>query len=343
VRETLKPVLDVLNGKVPQRTPLWIMRQAGRYLPEYKKLRAEAGSFLNLCLTPHYASEVTLQPIRRFGFDAAILFADILLIPYALGRKLEFREGEGPVLEPVSSEKDIGALRYETEKLMPVSETIVRVKKELSPETALIGFCGGLWTVACYIIGGTSRDGFGEAKNWAREKPEKLEKLIGVLLDASITYLSAQIVAGAEVIQVFDSWAGLLKGEDFARWVIEPTRKLVTALKAKHPHIPVIGFPREAGKGYKDYIRQTGVDALSIDQHVDLGYAKKELQSLKPLQGNLDPALLVAGGAAMRNGTEKILTALGPRHIFNLGHGITPDTPPEHVAELVKIVREFWK
>lgn len=339
--EIRKPILDILANKKTELVPVWIMRQAGRYLPEYRELRAKAKNFLNLCLTPEWAAEITLQPIRRFDFDAAILFADILLIPMALGQKLEFREGEGPVLEAVTNEMEIAKLNFDLKKLNPVFETLIRVKKDLPKETTLIGFCGSLWTVACYMIGGNSRNGFLEAKLWVKEKPKQLQILIDILLEASLSYLSAQIDAGAEVIQLFDSWSGLLKDEDFYRWVILPTQKLVSRMKEKYPHIPIIGFPREAGKGYKDYIHQTGVDAVSIDQHVDLNYAKTELQVAKPLQGNLDPSLVVEGGARMKAGIEKILSTLGPSHIFNLGHGITPDTPPAHVAELVKIVRSY--
>jgi uroporphyrinogen decarboxylase len=323
--------------------PIWLMRQAGRYLPEYRKLRAEAGDFLDLCLTPKWASEVTLQPVRRFGFDAAILFADILLIPYALGLKLQFQEGEGPVLQTVDNDNTISKLKYNISKLKPVYETLDLVKRQLPEETALIGFCGAPWTVACYMIDGNSRANFAQAKKWAAEKPESLQKLINILIDASEAYLCSQIEAGAEVLQIFDSWAGLLSSEDFRRWVIEPTQKLVGGIKKKHPHIPIIGFPREAGKGYHAYIRETGVDAVSIDQHVDLDYAKSELQSVKPLQGNLDPELLVKGGAEMKRALAAILDKLGPTHVVNLGHGILPQTPLEHVAEMLSLVRAFEK
>jgi uroporphyrinogen decarboxylase len=330
-----------LNGNVPEQMPIWLMRQAGRYLPEYKKLRSKAGSFLDLCLTPKWAGEVTLQPIQRYGFDAAILFADILLIPYALGLSLEFREREGPILQTVDGEKDIARLKYDGSKLLPVYETLGIVKNKLSHETALIGFCGAPWTVACYMIDGNSKTDFAKAKTWVEKNPESLMRLINVLIDASETYLSSQVDAGAEILQIFDSWAGLLKSQDFRRFIIEPTQKLVGRLKKKYPHIPIIGFPREAGEGYHAYIRETGIDAVSIDQHVDLDYAKSELQSVKPLQGNLDPELLIKGGPDMRGALAAILTKLGPTHIVNLGHGILPQTPLEHVAEMVKFVREF--
>ena len=341
VSKTGKPILDVLSGGKPERRPVWLMRQAGRYLPEYRDLRSKAENFLNLCLTPEWATEITLQPIRRFDFDAAILFADILLIPYALGQRLEFKEGEGPVLEPIEAGSFLSQLKFDSLKLAPVYETLSRVKTGLPEKTALIGFCGSPWTVACYMIDGNSRNGFAKARQWAKEKPEDLQRLIDVLISASEIYLSQQIKAGAEVIQLFDSWAGLLADNDFKRWVIEPTAKLVRRLKERHPEIPIIGFPREAGAGYAAYVRETGVDALSIDQHVDTDMAKRDLQSVKPLQGNLDPALLVQGGAEMRNGLEAILKKFGPTHVVNLGHGVVPQTPPEHVAELVKFVREF--
>jgi uroporphyrinogen decarboxylase len=341
VSKSDKPILQVLAGTKPDRVPVWLMRQAGRYLPEYRNLRTQAGNFLDLCLTPKWASEITVQPIRRFGFDAAILFADILLVPLALGVKLEFREGEGPVLPTIDGEQAIAKLKFDPVKLSPVYETIQLVKNRLPKDTALIGFCGAPWTVACYMIDGNSKNNFAKAKQWAAQKPESLAKLIDVLVDASEIYLGNQIEAGAEVIQIFDSWAGLLKVDDFRRWIIEPTKKLVGRIKKKYPHVPIIGFPREAGKGYHPYIRETGIDAVSIDQHVDLDYAKRELQSVKVLQGNLDPDLLVKGGSEMTSGITAILEKLGPKHIFNLGHGVVPQTPVEHVAQLVEFVRSY--
>lgn len=322
--------------------PIWLMRQAGRYLPEYRSLRANAKNFLNLCLTPAWATEITLQPIRRFGFDAAILFADILLVPMALGAGLEFREGEGPVLETMTNETDLLRLKYNNNKVLQVYETVHAVKEQLPKTTTLIGFCGAPWTVACYMIDGSSKDDFAKAKNWVVEKPQELQKLISILVEASEIYLSQQIEAGAEALQIFDSWGGLLSGSDFNRWVIEPTRNLVGRIKKKYPHVPIIGFPREASKeGYRDYVSQTGVDALSLDTKMDPAYAQTHLQGIKPLQGNLDPQLLVKGGAEMLKAAEKIMTTLGPKHIFNLGHGVVPETPPEHVAELVKFVQGF--
>jgi uroporphyrinogen decarboxylase len=341
VNKFRKPILDVLQNQTPEHIPVWLMRQAGRFLPEYRDIRSKSKNFLNMCLTPELATEITLQPIRRFDMDAAILFADILLVPLALGLNLEFREGEGPVLQQVSDAKSLTSLSYDAGKVSATFETVRRVKSALPEKTALIGFCGAPWTVACYMIDGNSRNDFALSKKWVREKPELLQQLIDCLIDASEKYLAAQIDAGVEVLQIFDSWAGLLSGADFARYVINPTRTLVARMKKNYPHIPIIGFPREARDGYTPYIRQTGVDAMSIDPSVDLDFAKRELQSIKPLQGNIDPALVVKGGAEMIAALEKILTKLGPVHIANLGHGVVPETPVENVAELVRFVKDF--
>ncbi len=341
MHKTDKPILNVLQGIKPKRRPVWLMRQAGRYLPEYRELRAKSKNFLNMCLTPELATEITLQPIRRFDFDAAILFADILLIPYALGLSLEFREGEGPVLQKVANENDIEHLVYDDQKLQPVYQTLGMVGKKLPELTTLIGFCGAPWTVACYMIDGNSRNNFADAKTWLRDKPKLLQRLINILIDASEKYLSRQIEAGAEALQIFDSWAGLLSAEDFNRWVIAPTKELVSRIKKRYPHIPIIGFPREAGDDYAPYIRGTGVDGMSIDQSVDIRRAQRDWQAVKPLQGNLDPALLVTGGSAMHKALADILMVFGPKHIINLGHGVVPQTPPDHVADLVKFVRDF--
>lgn len=338
--KTGKPILEILQGKEPSRRPVWLMRQAGRYLPEYRDLRSKSKNFLNMCLTPPTAAEITLQPIRRFDFDAAILFADILLIPYALGQKLEFRETEGPVLENLDATA-LDKLVYNTEKLTPVYETLNRVKPDLPSHTTLIGFCGAPWTVAAYMIDGNSRNNFAEAKSWLKNQPHLLSQLIETLISASETYLTAQINAGAEALQIFDSWAGLLSPEDFRTWVIEPTKKLVANVKKHHPHIPIIGFPREAGANYAPYIRETAVDAVSIDQFIDINQAKQDLQPIKPLQGNLAPELLVKGGDDMKKSLANIMSTFGTKHIINLGHGVVPQTPPEHVAELVKYIREF--
>lgn len=337
-----KPILNILQGKKSSHSPIWLMRQAGRYLPEYRELRSKAKNFLNLCLNSEWAAEITLQPIRRFGFDAAIIFADILLVPMALGAGLEFKEGEGPVLELIDNQKRIEQLNYDNAKVLPVYETLQRVKKELPQQTALIGFCGAPWTVACYMIDGNSKGGFVTSKRWVAEKSPLLDSLIATLVDASEKYLCHQIEAGAEILQIFDSWGGLLRGEDFTRYVVAPTAELVARMKRKYPHIPIIGFPREASQAdYLAYADKTGIDAMSIDYDLPLDFAKKTLQPIKTLQGNLHPDLLVQGGDAMRKSAENILRVMGPHHIFNLGHGVVPQTPPEHVAELVKIVQGF--
>ncbi len=337
-----KPILNVLQGKKPVHVPIWLMRQAGRYLPEYRDLRAKAKNFLNMCLTPDWATEITLQPIRRFGFDAAILFADILLVPMALGAGLDFREGEGPVLEYIDNQKRIDQLSYDNSKLLAVYETLARVKKELPDNTTLIGFCGAPWTVACYMIDGNSKGGFATSRRWVAEKSPLLDNLIRTLVDASELYLIQQIESGAEVLQIFDSWGGLLQGADFDRYVIQPTADLIRRIKKKYPHVPIIGFPREAlPEDYKLYAMQTDIDAMSIDFNLSLDFAKNTLQPVKTLQGNLSPDLLVEGGANMLKAAEKILTTFGPQHIFNLGHGVVPQTPPEHVGELVKFVQGF--
>ena len=339
--KTAKPILSVLRGEPPSRRPVWLMRQAGRYLPEYRELRSKAKNFLNMALTPDYATEITLQPIRRFDFDAAILFADILLVPMALGQHLEFREGEGPHLQTANAEKLLSSLKFDAEKLNPVYQALRLIKPKLPEHTTLIGFCGSPWTVASYMIDGNSAADFAEAKRWARENPLALTNLINIIVDASEKYLSAQIEAGAEVLQLFDSWAGLIQGADFAKYVIAPTRELVARMKKRYPEVPIIGFPREAGAGYAPYIRETGVDAMSIDHGFDIAVAKRDLQSIKPLQGNLSPDLLVKGGADMHAGLANIMKTFGTGHIINLGHGVVPQTPPEHVADLVKFIREF--
>ena len=337
-----KPLLRALAGETLTVPPAWLMRQAGRYLPEYRALRSRAENFLAFCLTPELAAEATLQPIRRFGFDAAILFADILVVPHGLGQSVGFREGEGPALDPVRDASGIARLTPSTMALRtaPVMETIRRVRTELPAETALIGFAGSPWTVATYMVeGGTSRD-FTRTKRWAFGDPASFSALIDRLVEATILYLSAQIDAGAEAIQLFDSWAGVLPDADFERWVIEPTRAIVAALKRGHPRVPIIGFPRGAGLQYPRYARETGVDAVSLDPTVPLAWARQHLQAMLPVQGNLDPVLLLAGGEAMRKAAREIRAALrlGP-FVFNLGHGILPETPPEHVSELLQIIR----
>lgn len=319
------------------------MRQAGRYLPEYREVRARAGGFLNLCYSPELASEVTLQPIRRFGFDAAILFSDILVIPHALGQTVEFLEGEGPRLDPIRSGADLArldVLQVQT-KLSPIYETVSRARQALSADVALIGFCGAPWTVASYMVGGRGTPDQADARLWAYRDPDTFAQLIEMVTTASIDYLTGQIAAGADVLQIFDSWAGGLPDSEFERWVVAPTQRIVRELKARHPAVPIIGFPRAVGEKTAHYVRQTGVDGVSCDTGMSLEamVALAESEDVV-VQGNLDPLLLVAGGAAFEARVRQILAALrGRPFVFNLGHGIVPQTPIENVARLIEIVR----
>ena len=322
--------------------PVWLMRQAGRYLPEYRALRAQAGGFLDLCLTPDRAVEITLQPVRRFGMDAAILFSDILIVPHALGQALDYREGEGPVLEPIRSAADLEKLSLARlgERIAPVLATVSGVRAAQPAECTLIGFAGGPWTVAAYMVDGHGTKGGGEfpqAKKMAYAAPDLFDRLIALVEAATIEYLAAQADAGAECLQIFDSWAGLLDDHLFARYVVEPTFRIVAAVKARHPGIRIIGFPRLSGLHYPAYAARTKVDALGLDTTVPLNFAR--VASL-PTQGNLDPALLMEGGEPLRRGVRTIVEAVkGKPHIFNLGHGVSQFTNPDHVAQLVEAVR----
>ncbi len=337
-----KKIIRVLKGETLTPPPIWLMRQAGRYLPEYRATRARAKDFLDLCFTPELAIEVTLQPIRRYGFDAAIMFSDILVVPHALGQRVWFEEGAGPRLEPLREAADIarlspGGLR---EKLAPVFETLRGLRRELPEETALIGFAGAPWTVASYMIEGqTSRD-FAAAKTWAYRAPEEFARLIDTLVVSTSDYLIAQIEAGAEVLQLFDSWAGVWPEAELRRWCLEPAAEIVRRVKAVHPEVPVILFPRGAGLFYEAFAAEAGAEGLSLDTTVLLDWARERLQGQVALQGNLDPLLVIAGGAALEQGVARILETLGNGPlIFNLGHGITPQAPPEHVEQLVAQVR----
>lgn len=322
--------------------PIWLMRQAGRYLPEYRELRGQADGFIDFCLTPELAARATLQPIDRFGMDAAIIFADILLVPFAFDQKVVFEEGKGPVLEALSEEKQLGLLNWNIERLNPVFETIERVYDELDDDKALIGFSGGLWTVACYMMQGCSQPSFPKALACAQYDPEFMKYLIEALHDATVEYLGRQIEAGVDVLQIFDSHAGLLRGEAFQKYVIQPTKRLVESLKAEYPDVPLIGFPRGATpEDYEKYAVETGVDCVGLDQDVPLDFAARTLRGIKPLQGNLDPELLLDGGSRMFKAAEDIYRALGPNHIFNLGHGVIKETPPEHVESLVSFVKSL--
>lgn len=334
-----RKLLRALAGETLARPPWWLMRQAGRYLPEYRALRAQAETFVDFCLNPVLAAEATLQPVRRFGMDAAILFADILLLPRALGQKLEFGE-DGPVLEALDHKTGIGSLDPAgLPGLDPVCETVRRVRAELPDEVALIGFAGAPWTVATYMVeGGASRD-FRRTKAWAYRDPQGFEALIALLVEATTGYLGSQIAAGADAVQLFDSWAGVLPEAEFERWVSEPTRRIAAALKQRHPAIPVIGFPRGAGLLYERYAAEAGVDAVGIDTTVPLGVARERLQPRLAVQGNLDPVALMVGGAALERHVEAILGALGNGpFVFNLGHGVLPQTPPENVAALARLL-----
>ena len=333
-----KPLLAALQGQSIQPVPLWLMRQAGRYLPEYRQLRERAGGFLELCLTPELAAEATLQPIRRFGFDGAILFSDILIIAQALGRAVAFRDGDGPSL-PALADVDALAAQPDASVLAPVYAALRNVKSSLPAATTLLGFAGGPWTVAAYVIDGGGRTQFTKARNLAQENLAALDAIVARLSDATAAHLIAQLDAGADAVQIFDSWAGLLPAEQFRRFVIAPTRRIVAAIHARHPQAAIIGFPRNAGALYADYFAETGVDALCIDQNVPLAQACA-LQAHGPVQGNLDPTVLVAGGAALDRAVGDILAALGQQpFVFNLGHGILPETPLAHVERLVRLVR----
>jgi uroporphyrinogen decarboxylase len=339
---TTRRFLAPFHGQSISPPPIWLMRQAGRYLPEYRATREEAGSFLKLCYNPKLAAEVTLQPIRRYGFDAAILFADILIVPDALGQDVRFETGEGPRLDPITDQAGLKRLDPAAtgEKFGLICETVQRLRQDLAVETALIGFCGAPWTVATYMVGGKGSPDQADARSWAYRDPDGFQKLIDILVEVSVEYLSGQVKAGADVLQIFDSWAGSLPDNEFARWVIDPTRVMVEQLKARHPGVPIIGFPRGAGASTAEFVTATGVDGVSCDTAMPL-CAMRELNELDVVvQGNLDPLLLVSGGTALDRRVDEILAAMkGRRHIFNLGHGITPPTPPENVARLVERIR----
>ncbi|SDH75790.1 uroporphyrinogen decarboxylase [Bosea robiniae] len=340
-RET-PALIRVLGGESLPTPPVWLMRQAGRYLPEYRELRAKAGSFLSLCYDPELAAEVTLQPIRRFGFDAAILFADILLVPQALGQKLWFAEGEGPRLEPVADATRLAEIDrvVDQAKLDSIPETVRRVRAALPRETGFIGFCGAPWTVATYMVAGRGTPDQAPAKELFERDPALFQAIIDRIVTSSIAYLNAQIAAGVDAVQIFDSWAGALGPEDFRRWCIAPTRRIVDGVRAMHPQARIIGFPRGAGHLIPDYIAGTGVDAVGLETDIDRTFARNEIQSRVPVQGHLDPLVLRAGGDALEREVDAILTAFGDRpFIFNLGHGILPDTPIAHVERLLKRVR----
>ena len=334
--------LRALSGETLATPPIWMMRQAGRYLPEYRALRAKAGSFLSLCYNPEWAAEVTLQPIKRFGFDAAILFSDILVVPQALGQKLWFVEGEGPRLEPVTDAKRLGEIdeHADAESLAPVIETVRRVRDALPKATGFIGFCGAPWTVATYMVAGRGTPDQGPAKALFQSEPALFQQIIDRIVAASIDYLCAQIEAGVDAVQIFDSWAGSLGPEDFERWCVAPTRRIVDGVRTRHPQARIIGFPRGAGRLIPHYVAGTGVGAVGLESDIDRVFARDEIQSLVPVQGNLDPLLLRAGGPQLEREVEAVRAAFGAGpFVFNLGHGILPDTPIAHVERLLAAVR----
>jgi uroporphyrinogen decarboxylase len=345
-RPAVKPLLRVLAGEQAWPPPLWLMRQAGRYLPEYRAVRARAGDFVTLCTTPELAAEVTLQPIRRYGFDAAILFSDILMVPWAMGQVLRFAEGEGPLLEPVRDAAAIGSLRAAgvAERAAPIMETVRRVRAALdaeAPRTALIGFAGSPFTVACYMVEGHGSRDFAAPRAMAHADPALFGRLVRMLVEATADYLVAQAEAGAEALMLFDSWAGLLPPAQFRRWVIEPNAALVRLLRKRlPPDFPLIGFPRLAGPMMAEFAQRAGVQAVGMDTAMDPRWAAAAVPDTIALQGNLDPLALIAGGPALEVETRAILGAMrGRPFIFNLGHGIDKTTPPEHVSALVRLVR----
>jgi uroporphyrinogen decarboxylase len=338
-------MMRALRGETARagEVPVWMMRQAGRYLPEYRATRARAGSFLDLCYTPELAVEVSLQPVRRYGFDAAILFADILLVPQALGADLRFVEGEGPRLSTITCAADLAGLKPVEaidETLAPVYETVRGLRGELPSETTLIGFAGAPWTVATYMIAGRGTPDQAPARRLMYEDRATFEALMERITQATVAYLMRQIEAGAQVVKLFDSWAGALPGPEFARYCVEPARQIVTAIRAAHPEVPVIGFPRGAGGNYATYVAQTGVECVALDTSVDRAWAAETLQKTACVQGNLDPLLLVVGGDALSDATKACVEdfAGGP-HVFNLGHGITPDAGPRNVDIMLKAIR----
>ena len=340
MKASSKSLLATLRGVRQERPALWLMRQAGRYLPEYRALRATKGGFLELCYDPEAAAEVTLQPIRRFGFDGAILFSDILVVPHALGQRLWFETGEGPRLAPPLVDSALASLEAAPERLDPVYATVARVAAALPPQTTFLGFAGSPWTVATYMVAGQGSKDQAAARRMALSDPAAFGAIIDAIVDLSVTYLSGQIEQGVEAVQLFDSWAGSLSPAEFERWVIAPNAEIVRHLKALHPDTPIIGFPKGAGGKLAAYARGVGADAIGLDETVDPAWANDILPGHLPVQGNLDPLALVAGGPALDAAIDRILAAFPERpHIFNLGHGIVPDTPIAHVEHLIRRVR----
>jgi uroporphyrinogen decarboxylase len=333
--------IRTLKGEKVEAPPVWLMRQAGRYLPEYMELRKTVSGFMEAVLTPAHATEITLQPLRRFPqLDAAILFSDILVIPYALGQDVQFVKGEGPQL-PALDTNNID-LTYDPEKLSPVIQTVKNIRAALPKEKTVIGFAGAPWTVACYMIAGSNYDEFSVAKKWAFRQPEKLDALLDTVTNATIEYLLAQIAAGANVVQIFESWAGLLTGhkDEFERFIIKPTLKIVNAIRDQYPNFPIIGFPRNSGTYLPWFVERTKVTAVGLDWSVDLKWVNETLPKNFPVQGNLDPIVLLTGGEILQRKAREIIDIFSDRPlIFNLGHGVIKETPPEHVAQLLNAVK----
>ncbi len=339
-----KPLLETLKGNPGNNVPFWFMRQAGRYLSEYKQVRATTSSFLNFCYSPDKAAKVTLQPIKRFDMDGAILFADILVVPDALGQKTWFEGGVGPRLEPIKSVTELQSLNLANfdDKAGSIYRTVQILKDQLPDDKTLIGFAGAPWTVATYMVEGAGSKDHGAAKDWGYGDPEGFDSLLSLLVDATSHYLISQIDAGADVVQIFDSWSAALPEPAFDRWVIEPTREIVRRLRLKHSETPIIGFPRLAGMMLEKYVCETGVDAVSLDSGVPISWAADTIQTKIPVQGNLDPRMVVAGGPAMLSETSRILDGFSKgAHIFNLGHGFVPETPVDHVAALSAHIKAY--
>jgi len=338
----LKPLMEVLAGRRQRTPPVWLMRQAGRYLPEYRAIRGRVGTFLELCFTPELAAEVTLQPVRRFGFDAAILFSDILVVPQALGQAVSFESGDGPRLDAIGEPEGLGRLRESVDQTMlaPVYEAIGRVREQLPHEVALLGFCGAPWTVASYMIAGRGTDDQRPARLFAYRYPAEFGRLMEILAGSSAEYLVRQFAAGVDAVQIFDTWAGILPPEEFQRWCVEPVRDIVVEVRRQVPDAKVIGFPRGAGASLVRYVDEVPVDGVGLDWSSDREFARTRIQSRVAVQGNLDPLVLVAGGSALDRAVRAVLDAFaqGP-FVFNLGHGILPETPVEHVERMLAIVR----
>jgi uroporphyrinogen decarboxylase len=333
-------LLDTLRGSNLRPRPTWLMRQAGRYLPEYRALRAEKGGFLALVYDSEAAAEITIQPIRRYGMDGAILFSDILIVPYAMGQDLEFLVGEGPRLSPRLVDAALSSLSAVPQRLSPIYDTVKLVRGQLPPGKTMLGFAGSPWTVATYMVAGEGSRDQHETRSMAYRDPAAFQAIIDAITEVTIGYLAGQILAGAEAVQLFDSWSGSLAPREFERWVIAPNARIVSAIKARFPDVPIIGFPKGAGEKLPAYARETGVDALGLDETIDPLWAHANLPAGLPVQGNLDPLLLIAGGEELEQQTLRVLEAFADRpHVFNLGHGIGQTTPLEHVGALLSVVR----